>query len=311
MNVLITGIQGQDGSQLAAIHHKLGDQVWGTVSSLDRNLEPNMANLITERLEDPLLCAKILNRVKPYKIYHLAARHNSATNSSPISLKSKKEMFDCHVGITRNILDWQVANPESKSLIALSSQMYTPVDRETRISEDTKCSPRNFYAETKYQAMLLLQNYRVNFQTNTFGAILFNHTSIRSKSDFLFPYLAKQIVKVVNNVTTKISLQDSNSLIDICHADEVCDGMYKILNTEIPCEVIFSSGRLVPISDIVTKTFNLMNFRGKVTLESEAKDSLDQKFVYGDTTRLSRIINWNAILKPEEILLQLVLKELV
>ena len=310
MNVLITGIQGQDGSELAAIHHKYGDQVWGTTSSLDRKSKPSITNFITERLEDPHSCRKILTQITPHKIYHLAAKHNSATSLSSISQETKREMYDCHVGITQNILEWQISNPESKSLIALSSQMYTPIDRESRITEETKCAPRNFYAETKYQAMLLLQEYREKFQIKTFGAILFNHTSTRSKGDFLFPHLAKQIAQVVTNFSNKISLQDSSSLIDICHADEVCDAMYKIMNTEIPCEVIFSSGRLVSISETITKTFELLNFRGKVTLENKLGENLSQKFIYGDTSRLGTMVNWHANLKPEEILLEQVLKEL-
>ena len=138
-------------------------------------------------LRDYTQTKKVFDEIKPEKIYHLAAKHLSSTNKALMNVGLMNEMRTCHVQITQNILEWQLSNPSCKSLIALSSQMYTPSTRTTIINEQSPCEPQNYYGETKLEAMKLLQFYRRNFHVKTYGAILFNHTSTRSRPDFLFP----------------------------------------------------------------------------------------------------------------------------
>ena len=91
--------------------------------------------------------------------------------------KNKKEIFDLHVGYTKSILEWQLTHPNSKSLFALSSQMYTYSVSNQIIHEETDFSPLNFYGETKAMALELIREYRSKSRVKTSGLILFNHTS--------------------------------------------------------------------------------------------------------------------------------------
>ena len=310
MRVLITGVRGQDGSILADMHSQKGHQVWGTVSSAIPSPIFNDIEIVTEGLEKSRTAHRILNQIRPDRIYHLATKHRSSTISTPLTSAARNEIYDCHVSVTRNILDWQVVNQTSRSLFALSSQMYTPTRRETLISEDSPCYPQNYYADTKLEMFKLLRKYRENSKVKTFGAILFNHTSIKSKSDFLFPHLAKEIAKVIRGESIQICVKDANALIDISHAEEICQGLSQIIEIDNSCDIIFSSGQLISISDIVTNTLHLLEFKKDYELRSEVKSNMRGKFLFGDTSRVKELISWQALSPPEDILLQLVWKEL-
>ena len=310
MRILITGITGQDGSILSDLHRGRGDQVWGTASSLGSVHNANIERFIVDRLEDPKVFNKILDQIMPHRIYHLAAKHHSSTTTPGKRIKLKKLMYECHVSITRNILNWQLSNKTSKSLIALSSQMYEATQRETVVSETTPCKPQTYYGQTKLEAMKLLRAYRENFQVNAFGAILFNHTSTRSKKEFLFPSLAQDIAKVVRQETNQISVADHTALIDICHADEVCSGLSKLLDLDNSTDMIFARGQLVSISDLILRTMKLLEFNRNYNLESQLEPVLHRNFLYGDSSKAANLINWSAKLEPEEILLEQVIKEL-
>jgi len=310
MRILITGITGQDGSILSDLHRHRGDQVWGTASSFASVHNPNIERIIVDRFEDPKVFNKILDQIMPDRIYHLAAKHHSSTTTTGNGVKLERLMFECHVLVTRNILNWQLSNTTSKSLIALSSQMYEATQRETVISETTPCKPQTYYGQTKLEAMKLLRAYRENFQVNTFGAILFNHTSKRSKKEFLFPSLAKSIAKVVRQETNQISLADHTALIDICHADEVCSGLSKLLDLDNSTDMIFARGQLISISNLILKTMKLLEFNRNYNLESQLEPALHRNFLCGDSSKAANLINWSAKLEPEEILLQQVIEEL-
>jgi len=307
MRILITGIQGQDGSILAEKHLENGDEVWGTASS--RNLAGRAGyELLRAPLESLEESSRIFDEIKPERIYHLAAKHLASTNHGLLNLDIMSEMYDCHVQITRNILEWQISNSSCKSLIALSSQMYTPIAQSHVINEESECNPQNYYAATKFEAMKLLQTYRKNYNLRTYGAILFNHTSTRSHPDFLFPYLAREIANLIKGTSTEISLSDPNAMIDICHADEVCEGLYNLLSYENACDVVFSSGKLVRIADLITNTLQILNFKGDYTVTKSNNRQINQESLMGDPLLAAKLINWKVKLKPEEIMVEQVLR---
>lgn len=306
MRILITGIQGQDGSILSEKHLKKGDEVWGTASS--RNQVGSAGyELLNAPLESTEESNRVFDEIKPERIYHLAAKHLASTNHKSLNLDMMRAMHDCHVQITRNILEWQVSNSSCKSLIALSSQMYTPIARFHVINEESECHPQNYYASTKFEAMKLLQTYRKLYKLRTYGAILFNHTSTRSRPDFLFPYLAKEIANLLKGTSTEITLSDPNAMIDICHAEEVCEGLYNLLSYEKACDIVFSSGKLVRIADLIANTLQILNFKGDYTVTKLDNLQIKQASLVGDPFLANRLIGWRAKLKPEEILVEQVL----
>jgi GDPmannose 4,6-dehydratase len=308
MRILITGLNGQDGSILADKHLNNGDEVWGSVSPGKLVQDPRCNAINTPLGENFQTTKKVFDEIRPDRIYHLAARHFSSNHDLPLTPSIMNEMHNCHVVITRNILEWQILNPTSRSLIALTSQMYLPKNEIYIINEQTPCEPQNYYAETKCAAKELLHFYRKNHRVRAYGAILFNHTSLRSRPDFLFPYLAHEITKLIGGKSTEIPLRDPSALLDISHADEVCEGIYKLLGHEIACDLVFASGKLVRIDELIEKTLRLLDFKGKYSVTKSDNYPANLSFIMGDASLAEKLINWKVKLSPEEILREQVLK---
>jgi GDPmannose 4,6-dehydratase len=289
------------------MHSLNGDQVWGSTRTSLKNGDSTF-NIIEENLQDSTSANKCLEKIKPNFIYHLAAIHFDSTINSFSSSKLRKEMYECHVNITKNILNWQSKNLDTKSIIALSSQMYSGNKNDQSINESSICNPQNYYAETKVEAFNLIRFYRNNYHTNSNGAILFNHTSIKSKKGFLFPKLAKQMFDVIYNKSDKIFLDNPNKQIDICHASDVCEGLFKFMSYKPACDLIFSSGKLIKITDLIRQTFVSLRFSGSYDIIETGVKSQENKVVVGDIRLTKRLISWTPTKNPVEILTEQILK---
>ena len=307
MRILITGVNGQDGSILSKMHLLSGDKVWGTTRNSLKNT-PNAVSTVYDNLYDPDSSSKCLDKINPDLIYHLAAKHFDSTKDLILTNEIKNEMDSCHIDITRNILNWQLKNLNTKSLVALSSQMYLGDKNNKIINENSICNSENYYAKTKEEAFDLIRLFRNSYGVRSYGAILFNHTSIASKPEFLFPTLARQMAEVISNGTSRIFLDNPDRKIDICHASDICDGIFKLMKYNRACDLIFSSGKLIKITDLVKGTFQLLKFQGNYEIIKTGTKPPKSITVVGDISLARELINWKPSKTPEEILAEQILE---
>jgi GDP-D-mannose dehydratase len=228
VRILVIGASGQDGSMVAETYANSGHHVIGVTSKPVKSLHSQieMLNIDFAKSED---ARSLLQKFLPHRIYNLAAVHSSSTSSVQPNLHIRDSMYRCNVEITQNILEWQREEPSCKAVIALSSQMYSGHKGKQSINEESEFSPQNYYAQTKVQGFNLLREFRELYDTQTFGAILFNHTSSRSKGEFLFPQLVHQLKAVLKGESSKISLKNPDFKIDVCHASEVTHAMMQMI----------------------------------------------------------------------------------
>ena len=306
MRVLITGVLGQDGSILEEKYRKSGHQVLGVVSP---NSGDSMISdsILKSDLSNFSQLANLFNEFRPDRIFHLAAVHFSSTSSKNSERNLIKEMESCHIDITKNILEWQMQNPNAKSLIGLSSQMFSSGEGDLVIDEDSALNPGNDYSRTKAESFRMLMDHRRIYGTKCYGAILFNHTSKRSKPEFLFPQLSMQIHNVLNEESSDILLENSDVSLDICSAEEICEGMMKLVELPNPTDMIFSSGSTSRIKDIIEKTMLLLGFQDYYNIVDKSEIKSARPLVVGNPLRAQNLIGWKAIKKPEEILAEMVI----
>jgi GDPmannose 4,6-dehydratase len=305
MRVLIIGATGQDGSLLAEKYSAQGHLVLGVVSPQSR-YEFNRFETLSADLSIKGESRSVLESFKPNRIFHVAAVHSTSVSSKKPNKETLEKIYSCNVEITQNILDWQRFNLESKSIIALSSQMYSNDSSGKYVDETSIFSPRNYYAETKVEALSLIKKYRTNYGTHSSGAILFNHTSNRSKQEFLFPQLAKEILQVLNGVSSKIVLHDPDAELDICDANEVSIGLMRMAELNEPTEIIFASGKSISIGDLITATMRDLSFAGDYTIERQIGNFVSAPSVVGNPEKAFRYLNWRAVKSPAEILLTMI-----
>lgn len=303
MTVLVIGANGQDGSILCDLL-KARNESYVAVSRTATWFSDgtSMGRVDLSKTSE---ATDFLENVKPNKIVHLAAVH--APSGSMVRLGDEKfdEMIKCHVDISKNVLDWQIKNPESKSIFALSSQMFSVAKQNSLINLSSEANPTSKYGETKAICWEMLKKYRINQNVNTVGLILFNHTSERSKPDFLFQELASQIANLIKTKKGIIKIRDANAYIDIHSAYDLGEGIIKTMENEFAQDFIFSSGKYSKIQEIIQET--LMKLEMSLTVEIiSTNQSTSGIPLYGDISKTQSLLGWTPKVTPSEILLSMI-----
>ena len=290
--ILVIGANGQDGKLLVETLQPRGHELVcvGNPNNRKQDLRPKA--LETVDLSNSKIAFQFLSDINPRVIFHLAAVHGNSFNMKSEELLRSKEMEDCYLGITSNVLEWQKNfGKKAKSLIALSSFIFAGGEHSGRINLNTRPSPKSLYGSLKNQAWQLIRNYRENFGVNTTGLILFNHASEYSKPDFLFPTLAQKISHLRKDPHSRITINLANRLIDISDARNFVSGFESLIENKVPRDFIFSSGRLISIRDIVTASVLEID---KEILEriDFIEDCSDRNAIFGDIKDTEKLLNW-------------------
>lgn len=303
MTVLIIGSTGQDGSILSDLLQARGIKFVG----VSRNSIKSVDGINEESIDLSQFEASqiFLNRIKPNYIVHLAAVHAPSSSMVEAGELMYDEMFKCHVQITRNILEWQLNNSGSKSMIALSSQMYSSQKQNPFIKLDSPMNPSSKYGETKAESWNLIKSYRTQHGVKAFGLILFNHTSSRSKPNFLFPELAKQFCNILSGKEALIKIRDTEAYIDIFSAEELGDGLIRCIETEFNQDIIFSSGSYIKISDVIRNCAEILGMSNHIELVSTHPTDREVP-LYGDISKTFDILGWEPRSTPGGILASMV-----
>jgi GDPmannose 4,6-dehydratase len=304
MRILVLGASGQDGSIIAEKYTKGGHQVIGVNSSpkTTGSIGIEMLDFDFTNLNES---TSLLQAFRPDRIFHLATVHSSSALVEIPVERTRSAIFQCNVEITRNILDWQRLESNCKSVFALSSQMYSSQKSGRVIDETSKFAPQNYYAETKIQALSLIRKYRQKYKTQSFGAILFNHTSTRSKAEFLFPQLVIQIKEILAGKSSTITLQDPDLELDICHASEISYALMELIELCEPTDFVLARGECIKIRDLITNVFGRLSFDGHFEIKKSGK-SIGNLGLIGDSSKAFRTFGWKANLTPEDILLEMI-----
>jgi GDPmannose 4,6-dehydratase len=317
MRALIVGISGQDGTILSNLLYEKGYEVFGTQIKSTKSKEIHTHSKISAYkakiseidLSNKEICLDYLNSVKPDVVYHLAAVHGSSSNMFTIEKNKSDQMRSCHIELTKNLLEWLKLYPKARLCLALTSQMYSPSYSNYKIDLNSKFSPQNYYAETKLEGFNIMRYYRDKFNVFATGLILFNHTSIYAKDDYLFKQLAKQILKFKENTRPNIVVRDANQEIDISDAYEVCDAIYLASQHKFAKDFIITSGKVKSIEQIIIEACQLLSIKIK---KSDIVSSEPKKITYsmaGNPIDAIQQLDWRAQKDSSEILAEIITHE--
>ena len=317
MRALIVGISGQDGTILSNLLYEKGYEVFGTQIKSTKSEEKNPHSIIRAckakiseiDLSITEICFKYLNSVKPDVVYHLAAVHGSSSNMFLVEKNNSDQMRNCHIELTKNLLDWLKLYPKARLCLALTSQMYSPTHSNYQINLSSEFSPQNYYAETKLEGFNIMRYYRSKFNVFATGLILFNHTSIHAKDDYLFKQLAKQILKFKEGILPNIVVRDANQEIDISDASEVCDAIYLASQHKFAKDFIITSGKVKSIQQIIIEACQLLSIKIEKNDIFSSEPKKNTFSIVGNPIDAIQQLNWRARKDPSEILAEIITHE--
>ena len=190
MRIFITGITGFAGGHLADyLAAKKGMEVYGLAH---RESSPKRRIYACD-VRDSSQVASIVRKVKPDRIFHLAAQ-----SSVSFSWEHPKETFEQNLIGTINVLE--AARKTGRSIqiqIAGSAHEYgVPPRNGIRIDESMAMSPLSPYAVSKAAQDLLACQYYAHYGMKIVRTRAFNHIGPRQTSDFVTSSFARQVALI-------------------------------------------------------------------------------------------------------------------
>jgi GDP-D-mannose dehydratase len=250
---------------------------------------------------------RLLDILQPDEIYHFAGVHAGALKMNEIEKTSFHQMRLVHVNFLENFLIWISHNSQSKLTCALSSQMFSAMDKDRMINSESKPNPSSPYGHSELEAF----NKVIKGQESglkVFGAILFNHTSKFSKDGFILQDLAKAIIQSNSRNNSQILVMNRLAKIDISDATEVCNGIISLTRSATPSSSVIGRGKLVSIEKIVMEYFRNYEFREVEVVSNTEKVT---HTVFADTNEMELKLGGWHVKKDVSNMLAEILKDML
>ena len=299
MKALITGISGQDGSYLAELLLEKGYEVHGIIRRVAledethrlwrlRNIKKNII-LHSGSLESFPSLAKIINKVQPNEIYHLAAQSYVAN-----SFEDEFSTLNTNINGTHYVLaSLKEFAPNSKFYFAGSSEMFGKTV-ETPQNEKTKFYPRSAYGISKVTGYELTRNYREAYNIFACTGILFNHESPRRGFEFVTRKISLAAAKIKNNLQKELRLGNIKAKRDWGHAKDYVKAMWLMLQQGKASDFVIGSGEQHSVEDFLSEAFKYvgLNFMDYLTVDKKFFRPAEVETLLADPNFAKKRLNW-------------------
>ena len=299
MKALITGISGQDGSYLAELLLEKGYEVHGIIRRVAledethrlwrlRNIKKNII-LHSGSLESFPSLAKIINKVQPNEIYHLAAQSYVAN-----SFEDEFSTLNTNINGTHYVLaSLKEFAPNSKFYFAGSSEMFGKTV-ETPQNEKTKFYPRSAYGISKVTGFELTRNYREAYNIFACTGILFNHESPRRGFEFVTRKISLAAAKIKNNLQKELRLGNIKAKRDWGHAKDYVKAMWLMLQQGKASDFVIGSGEQHSVEDFLSEAFKYvgLNFKDYLTVDKKFFRPAEVETLLADPNFAKKKLNW-------------------
>src|SRR3984957_6173642 len=254
---LITGITGQDGSDLAELLLEQGYEVVGMVRrSSTLNFEriahiQDQVSLVAGDLLDEISLIGILREHRPAEVYNLAAQSFVQTSWTQPVLTGETTAL----GVTRVLDAIRIVDPEIRFYQASSSEMFGKV-REVPQTETTPFYPRSPYGVAKVYGHFITVNYRESYGLHATNGILFNHESPRRGLEFVTRKITWHAAAIRLGIRDQIKLGNLDSQRDWGYAKDYVKAMWLMLQRDDPQDYVIATGVAHSVSECLEIAFD-------------------------------------------------------
>ncbi len=314
---LITGITGQDGSYLAEFLLSQGYEVHGIIRRVALEDETHRLWRIRNILNDVILHAgslesysslfKIVQKIKPDEVYHLAAQSYVA-----YSFEDEFSTLNTNINGTHYILSAvKEFAPSIKFYFASSSEMFGKVAQIPQ-NENTPFHPRSSYAISKVAGFHLTRNYREAYNLHASNGILFNHESPRRGFEFVTRKISFSAARIKKGLQKKFKLGNMKSKRDWGHAKDYVKAMYAMVQQKEPGDYVVGTGKEHSVEDFTVKAFEHvgLNYKDYLVIDQNLKRPAEVDTLLADNSKAKKILDWKPEVSFDELVKSMVESDL-
>ena len=259
---LITGITGQDGSYLAEILLKKGYEVHGIIrrsSSFNTGRINHIINDVQYKdqflfhhgdVTDASNLNRLLETIEPDEIYNLAAQSHVQVS---FEIPDYTAQVDA-LGTLRFLDAIRETRLETKFYQASTSELFGKV-QEVPQNEKTSFYPRSPYGVAKLYGYWIIVNYREAYDLFACNGILFNHESPRRGETFVTRKITRAAARIKEGLQDTLLLGNLDAKRDWGYAPEYCEGMWRMLQQDIPEDFVLATGEQHSVREFVELSF--------------------------------------------------------
>ena len=256
--VLITGINGMDGSHLADFLLEKGYEVYGMerrTSSPNRTNTKHLEGQITfvnGDLTDQNSLVRCLRESNPDEVYNLAAQSfvgeswNTPEQTGDVTGLGALRMLEAirEYDTVKRIRFYQ----------ASTSELYGRMI-ENPANENTPFYPRSPYGVAKLYGHWITKNYRESYDMFNVSGILFNHESERRGVEFVTRKITDGVARIHLGLEDYITLGNLDSKRDWGYSPDYVKSMWMMLQQDEPDDYVIATGVEHSIRDFLDCAF--------------------------------------------------------
>jgi GDPmannose 4,6-dehydratase len=332
---IITGITGQDGAYLAELLLEKGYTVYGAfrrtssvmfwrIEELGIDRHPNF-HRVEYDLTDLGSTIRLLEKTGAKEIYNLAAQSFVAVSfDQPITTGKITGLGALHLLEAIRIID-----PTIRFYQASTSEMFGRV-QEIPQSEETPFYPRSPYGVAKLYAHWMTINYRESYGIFGTSGILFNHESPLRGLEFVTRKITDGIAKIKLGKLETLELGNLDAKRDWGYAKDYVEGMWRMLQADVPDTFVLATGRTESVRDFVTMACKAAEIEVAFEGEGEDERGIDQatgktifrvnprfyrpaevELLIGNPAKAKEVLGWEAKTTLEQLCRMMVEADLI
>jgi GDPmannose 4,6-dehydratase len=263
---LIAGATGQDGAYLAELLLSKGYVVHGVKRRSSSFNTERIDHLIHDPHEvgvsfhlhygdvtDATNIIRVVQETQPDEIYNLAAQSHVQVSFETPEYTANAD----GLGTLRLLEAIRILGRENKTRFyqASTSELFGKV-RESPQKETTPFYPRSPYAAAKLYAHWITVNYREAYGMHASAGILFNHESPIRGETFVTRKITRAVASIECGLQQKLFLGNLDARRDWGHARDFVEGMWLILQQDMPDDYVLATGESHSVREFVEKAFS-------------------------------------------------------
>jgi GDPmannose 4,6-dehydratase len=299
---LVTGITGQDGSYLAELLLSKGYEVHGIIRRASSFNTARIDHLYSDPhlngvrfflhygdISDSTNLIKLLYRIQPDEVYHLAAQSHVR-----VSFDIPEYTGDVTGLSTVRILEAiRQTGLKAKFYQASSSEMFGKASMSPQ-SETTPFYPRSPYAAAKVYAYWSTVNYRESYGLFACNGILFNHESPRRGETFVTRKITRAAARIKAGLQDKLYLGNLEAQRDWGYAKEYVEAMWLMLQQDQPDDYVVATGETHSVKEFLEETFahSGLDWQEHVEIDPKYYRPTEVDLLVGDASKAKAILGW-------------------
>uniref|UniRef100_A0A6C0C0K2 GDP-mannose 4,6-dehydratase n=1 Tax=viral metagenome TaxID=1070528 RepID=A0A6C0C0K2_9ZZZZ len=339
LKIIVTGVTGQDGSNLVEylLNNVNNIIIFGTIRDLSSLKNKNLSKFCINNKFIPIildLCDEdrtkmIFKSIMPDYFFNCAAQSvvNKNVDITTLKVNTLAPLF--HMDCIKNI------TPKCKYLSCGSCEEfgiteYYPQDLSHNYN------PINIYGITKLATHNIVKFYRKQYNLYLCHVILYNHEGIKRGVEFVSRKISKEVVRIKNELDSnefKFPMLVGNifSKRDWSDSEDFVEAFWKILNHNTPQDYILSSGCNYTVKEMIDIAFKVLkiklkwHYNSSKPLETKAiykdkilvtinkkyyRDNDEKRNFIGETNNTRKKLNWQPKVSFEELITKMVKQDL-